>query len=66
MSNMRARSLRRMREREAVADLIELAETAHEALHLLLRVASAPVPADLSAECIRAAHRLGEALSAVT
>jgi hypothetical protein len=65
MSNKRARSLRRMREREAVAALMELAELAHHAVHVLIRVADAPVPADIAAECLYTAQRLVTAISAV-
>ncbi len=64
MSNLRARSLRRMREREVVATLIDLSNVAHQALHTHLRVAETSQRADLRAECLAMARELGEAIPA--
>ena len=61
MSNSRARSLRRMRERRAVAALEQLLVLAHDAAHLLM-LAAESCPPDVAYECRRTAHELAEAL----
>lgn len=62
MSNRRARSLRRMREREAVAHLDRLAAVALDVMGLLLTLSDACEREDDARACLTAAAQLGEAI----
>lgn len=53
-----------MRERQAVAALVELVEEAHRALHVLLQAADATDDPMTARECRMAANALGEAITA--
>jgi hypothetical protein len=53
-----------MRERRAVAALVELVEEAHRALHVLHHAADATGDTIIAHQCREAADALGEAITA--